>query len=179
MVRSTAARPEGYPSEFERVVTLTNGRRVRVAPIVPGDAPELVEAIRTADAETLRARFLGGPPPLTPHLLDELTRLDYVTRFALVARWRGRGIAIARYIADGTGSAEVAVVVAPEWRRLGLATALVGMLAERAASCGINTFTATYYAGNRPVSELATEGGARVVIADGLAQLDARIPDAN
>jgi GNAT superfamily N-acetyltransferase len=170
------ARPDGYPRAFERVVRLRDGRRVQIAPIVAEDAPELVEAIHDADAETLRARFLGGPPPLTPKLLDELTRVDYVTHFALVARWHGHGIAIARYIAEGAGSAEVAVVVAPEWRRLGLATALVQLLAERAAECGVTTFTATYYAGNRPVAELATEGSAHVVIADGIAEMAARLP---
>lgn len=175
-MRSATARPEGYPRAFERVVRLRDGRRVQVAPIVPADAPELVAAIHDADPETLRARFLGGPPPLTPRLLDELTRLDYVTHFALVARWRGRGIAIARYIADGAGSAEVSVVVAPEWRRFGLATALVQLLSERAAECGITAFTATYYAGNRPVAELATEGSARVVIADGIAEMAAQLP---
>ena len=173
---SPDARPEGYPRAFERVVTLRDGRRVDIAPIVPSDAPELVTAIHDADAETLRARFLGGPPPLTHELLDELTRVDYVTRFALVARHRGTGIAIARYIADGAGTAEIAVVVAPEWRRLGLATALVQMLAERAAECGVTTFTATYYAGNRPVAELASEGSARVVIADGIAEMAAHLP---
>lgn len=173
---SPDARPGEYPRAFERVITLRDGRRVDVAPIVPADAPELVAAIHDADPATLRARFLGGPPPLTPQLLDELTRVDYVTRFALVARDDGTGIAVARYIADGAGAAEVAIVVAPQWRRLGLATALLQLLAERAAACGITTFTATYYAGNRPVAELASENSARVVIADGIAELATQLP---
>src|SRR5450756_2349173 len=73
--------PPEYPSSFESVITLADGRRVQIRPILPSDAPELAEAIRTADAETLRARFLGGPPPLTDATLDRLTRVDYRSRF--------------------------------------------------------------------------------------------------
>ena len=172
--------PPGYPSTYETSVRLADGRQVEVRPILPSDAPELAEAIRTADPETLHARFLGAPPSLTRASLDRLTRLDYVNRFALVARSEGRGVAIARYgtlppSQDGSLVAEVAVVVRPEWRRIGLATALVELLARRALECGITDFTAMFLASNRPVTELAREGQARVVIAQGAAQLDASL----
>lgn len=171
-------RPSGYPSDYESVVRLSDGRTVRICPIVPSDAPELAEAIRTADPETLRSRFLGGPPPLTDAVLGSLTSVDYVSRFALVARSKDRGVAVARYAAsppadDGSVTADVAVAVAPEWRRIGLATVLLEELARRAQGCGITNFSALYSAGNRPVTELAREGNARVVIDDGAAQLDA------
>ena len=97
-----AQRPAGYPSEFERQVTLQDGRIVDVRPVVPDDAAELREAIETADADTVSRRFLGGPPSVTPALLEYLTVLDYRTRFGLVARDRltGRGVGIARYAFD-------------------------------------------------------------------------------
>ena len=88
--------PLKYPSTYESVITLADGRRVEIRPILPSDTPELAEAIRTADTETLRARFLGGPPPLTDATLDRLTRVDYCSRFALAAFSQGRGVAIAR-----------------------------------------------------------------------------------
>src|ERR1035437_6563653 len=64
-----------YPASDESVVRLSDGRRVEIRPILPSDAPELAEAIRTADAETLHARFLGGAPQLTDAVLDKLTGL--------------------------------------------------------------------------------------------------------
>lgn len=180
------AKPAGYPQEYEVSVRLKDGRRVGIRPILPSDAPELADAIRTADAETLHARFLGGPPPITRAILDELTRLDYTNRFALVARTgrlgRGRGVAVARYAVyppceDGSVEAEVAIAVDPEWRRVGLATQLIALLARRAHECGIARFTAQFLAQNRPVVELAHDGNARVVIADGAARLSAAIPE--
>lgn len=172
--------PPDYPSLYESAVRLADGRRVDIRPILPSDALELAEAIRTADAETLRARFLRGPPQLTDAVLDELTRVDYVTRFALVARSGGRGVAVARYgtlppSEDKPSVADIAVAVAPQWRRVGLATALVGLLARRAQECGITHFTALFLASNRPVTELAHEGHGRVVIAEGVAHLFAAL----
>lgn len=72
---------------------------VWVRPILPSDAPELAEAIRAADPDTLRRRFLGVPPRMTPRLLTWLTTVDYVRRFALVAfdPATGHGIAVARF----------------------------------------------------------------------------------
>jgi GNAT superfamily N-acetyltransferase len=180
--------PPGYPTAYECSVRLDDGRRVTIRPILPADADELADAIRSADPETLRMRFLGAPPPLTEAVLDELTRLDYSRRFAVVA-FGGRpkrGVGIARYIelppfddgtapVDGARSAEVAVAVTPEWRRVGLASILLQLLAQRAGECGITTFTATYLAANRPVGELATEGHARVLIKQGIGQLSAHV----
>ncbi len=170
--------PPGYPGSYECVVRLADGREVTISPILPSDATELAEAIRTADAETIRARFLGAPPPLTDAVLDGLTRVDYVRCFALVARNGGHGVAIARYAVmppsgDEALTAEVAVAVTPDWRRAGLATALVEMLAHRALECGITDLSAMFLAQNRPVTELAHGGQAKVVIAHGIAELHA------
>lgn len=176
--------PTGYPDEYEERVRLGDGRRVLLRPIVPTDAPELADAIRSADADTLRGRFLGGPPPLTEAVLKQLTCLDYTTRFAIVAFYRGKGIAIGRYAmlaqapdGDEDGHvAEVAVAVTPAWRHIGLATAIVERLARRASECGITHFTALFLAENKPVEELAREGNAHVVIAEGAARLYAELP---
>ncbi|MBG0831980.1 N-acetyltransferase [Planomonospora sp. ID67723] len=153
---SPTSPPAGYPRAFERTATLADGRTVFVRPIVPDDAPELAEAFRTADPDTLRSRFLGGAPSLNTRLLAHLTQVDYINRFALVARdaTTGRGVAITRYESPGGKSAEAAVAVDPAWRRVGLATVLVEMLAEAALDHGITSFTASYLADNQPVAAL-------------------------
>jgi GNAT superfamily N-acetyltransferase len=168
--------PEGYPAAFERWLRLRDGRGVWVRPILPSDAPELAEAIRTADADTLRRRFLGAPPRVTPRVLAWLTTVDYVRRFALVAfdPGTGRGVAVARFEPlEEDGVAEVAVAVDPAWRRIGLATGLVELLAEAAIERGVHSFGASYLAQNRPVDAMLAHAGtgAKHLIAHGVAEL--------
>ncbi len=166
--------PPGYPREYEREVRLRDGRTVEVRPIIPADAARLAEAIRTADPETLRRRFLGSPPPITPALLARLSTVDYRRRFALVAAdpRTGQGVGIARYEPVEPGVAEVAVAVDPAWRRVGLATGLIEMLARAALDRGVQTFSAYYLATNRPVAALLGLAGrqGRQVIEEGFAE---------
>lgn len=145
-----------------------------IRPILPTDAPLLGRAIRTADRDTIRRRFLGGSPRITTKLLAHLTTLDYVRRFALAAAdpQTGQGVAIARYEPLNEGIAEVAVAVDPAWRRVGLATALVEMLANAALDRGIHTFSVMYLAENRPVAALCAlgNGAGRQLIRQGIAE---------
>jgi len=171
--------PPGYPAEYERELRLRDGRHVFVRPIIPDDASALAVAVHTADRDTLRRRFLGGPPALTPERLDRLTGVDYIDRFALIAATDGgHGIGVARYEAAGDGRAEAAIVIDPAWRRAGLATAMMEILAEAALDRGIDTFTATYLAENRPVTALvnlaepARPGRIRYGIAEVAVHLD-------
>jgi RimJ/RimL family protein N-acetyltransferase len=170
-----AGLPPGYPRECEQEVTLRDERRVLIRPILPSDAPELAEAIKTADPDTLRRRFLGGPPRMTSALLAHLTVVDYVQRFALVAidTVTGRGVAVARYEPAGEGVADIAVVVRSGWRRVGLGTALILCLAKAAAERGIHTFSASYLAENAPVAALVEDAGGlrRQVIKQGVAEV--------
>ena len=173
--RQTADLPPGYPQEYRRLVTLRGGRSVLIRPVLPSDAPALAESIESADADTIRRRFLGGHPRVTPALLDYLTTVDYTSRFALVAVEPAsqRGVAIARYEPAGRdGTAEVAIAVTPGWRDAGLATELLRMLAQAASERGIHTFTGTYLAGNRPVTALINEAGepANQVTSRGIAE---------
>ena len=74
--RQSADLPPGYPQEYQRLVTLSDGRSVLIRPIQPSDAPMLAEAIESADADTIYRRFFGGRPRVTPELLDHLTTVN-------------------------------------------------------------------------------------------------------
>jgi RimJ/RimL family protein N-acetyltransferase len=172
---SPAEVPPGYPREYERRLRLRDGRTAAIRPIIPTDAAALAEAIMTADPDTLQRRFLGGPPHVTPALLERLTTLDYQRRFALAAadQRTGRGVAIARFEVVDEGVADVAVAVDPAWRRIGLATALVELLAQAALERGVGEFSAYYMAENRPISALLalTGGTGRRLIHEGIAEV--------
>ena len=173
--------PPGYPCDLELSVTLQDGRAVFLRPIVPDDAHALAEAIHAADADTLRRRVLGAPPPVNARLLRHLTTVDYVRRLALVGfdPTSGRGVAIARYEPVDEHTAEVAIAVEPAWRRAGLATAMIELLARAALKRGYDTFTATYLADNLPVAALVTgsDGSGHQQIRQGLAEVAVTLDD--
>ena len=94
--------------------------------------------------------------------------VDYNRRMAVVALGPdGPGVGIARYEALGdTDTAEVAVAVDPAWRHVGLATALVQLLAAAAVGNGLRHFTAEFFADNRDVTDIIAEAGAPYVVTD-------------
>jgi hypothetical protein len=142
-------------------LVLRDGRVVAVRPITPQDLPALRDAIEHTDAETLRLRFLGGRPPRDEASLHHLVEVDYSTRLALVAIDEScNGAGIARYEGSpGSDIAEVAVTVAPGWRRVGLGTGLLVLLSQAAIQHGIRQFTATYLAENQEVARLIARSG--------------------
>ena len=158
--------PEGYSRQYEREVTLDDGRVAYLRPVVPDDLNELRNAVAEADAETLRQRFLGGRPPSSDKEFHDLVHVDYDRRFAVVALSESRrGIGIARYEAAEDGNrAEVAVAVDPGWRRVGLATALLQLLGEAALDHGIETFTVVFVVDNVDVSSILRESHLPVVL---------------
>lgn len=158
--------PTGYSRVYERDMTLTDGRVVRLRPVVPDDVEELRRAVAEADAETLHSRFLGGRPPETDEEFERLVRVDYDRRFAVVALTQSRrGVGIARYEAGPDGdAAEVAVAVDPGWRRVGLASAMLMLLGQAALDHAITRFTMEFMVENVDVSSIMSATHLPVVV---------------
>jgi RimJ/RimL family protein N-acetyltransferase len=148
--------PAGYPIEYERKVTLRDGSVAQVRPVVPADADLIAMEAARADPETLYLRFFTPSLRIDEQRLRRLTELDYHHRFAVVAfSADGEGIGIARYEGEpGSPSAEVAVTVKPEWRRLGVAAALFAILDEAAGANGIQRLEAIYLEENTAAEQL-------------------------
>ncbi|MGZ4590638.1 MAG: N-acetyltransferase family protein [Actinomycetes bacterium] len=151
---------DAYPADLERVAVLADHREVFIRPVRPSDAAELRRAIATADTDTLYARFLGAPPHEEASI-RRLVEVDYRHRLALVAfAPDGTGVGIARYEGEvGSDTAEVAVVVDPGWRRVGLGSLLLRELGAAAVSRGIRRFTALALADNYSVLALLRAAG--------------------
>ena len=151
--------PPGYPFDYERRLELDDGRFVYVRPVVPGDAVLLAEAIEQADTDTLYHRFFNPAIRLDNARLRHLTELDYKKRFAIAAFSEGQGVAIARYEPAGEGLAEIAVVVTPGWRRVGLATALFSLIEAAAIERGIHRLEALFLAENHAIERVLEKRG--------------------
>ena len=170
--------PLGYPAELEDTLTLPDGRVVQVRPILPSDFDQLVDAIDSADEETLLLRFFTTAPNLSATRIHHLAEVDYASRLALVVLDRdGRGVAVARYEGDAeSDTAEVAVTVDPDWRRLGIATTLLARLEGPAVAHGIMRFEALYLPQNRAVAAVFSNlGYSDQSIEDGIARVDKKL----
>jgi RimJ/RimL family protein N-acetyltransferase len=81
---------------------------------------------------------------------DRLLDIDHHDREAVVAVIDGEIVGVARYAGwPGTRAADLAVVVADDWQRQGVATRMVSGLADHARSAGVQCFTATMHADNQ------------------------------
>src|SRR5258708_40262776 len=95
------ADPE-FISQRTTDVTLDDGPRVRLRPIVPQDKAMLDDGFANLSDESRYRRFAGAVSKLTPALLAYLTEIDYTDHFAWVAFASGDpgrpGLGVARYV---------------------------------------------------------------------------------
>lgn len=126
---------------------LSDGTPVLLRAIRPDDKAMLLDGFaRLSEASRLR-RFMAPIPELTPQQLEYLTEVDGVDHSAWVAVLRDRpdfGLGVGRFIrivSDPT-VAEAAITVVDDYQGLGLGTLLLGVLAARARTSGIEKFRA-------------------------------------
>lgn len=153
--------PDGYPYELSQDVELSDGAVLHIRPVVPADIERVRHAFAVGDAESIRRRFLTGAPPSDESHLHYLVELDYHDRLALVGLdAEGNSVGISRYEGtDGEGSAEIAIVVVPEWRRRGVGRVLLEALEEPALRSGITRLVAGFQLDNRQIAHLLAENG--------------------
>ena len=150
---------------------LSDGTRVLIRAIRPGDKDMLAKGLELLSEESRRRRFLGAKPRLTAAELRYLTEVDGDSHFALVAvrpENFAQIVAVARYVRlpETPTTAEAAIVVGDPWQRKGLGRRLAVMLADAAREHGIERFSATIASDNpgglalmQTLSERLEQGG--------------------
>ncbi|HUA11933.1 MAG TPA: GNAT family N-acetyltransferase [Solirubrobacteraceae bacterium] len=142
----------------ESVVSLADGSSIRVRPIAASDRAALADGFDSLSTTSRYRRFLAPVDRLTDGWLTYLTEVDHHDHEALVASAAesGEPVGVARFIrlADEPVVAEAAVAVVDGWQGRGVGSALVGLLAERAAEEGVERLRATSLADNVPAIRL-------------------------
>jgi GNAT superfamily N-acetyltransferase len=164
-------------------MTLADGARLRVRPIVAADREPLADAFDRLSDRSRRQRFLAPKPRLSARELDYLTDVDHVTHEALVAidETTGEIVAVGRYATGGAGgpAADMALVVVDAWQRRGIGHALAVRLVERARANGITRLTGTALADNLRVRTLLDRLGFRVrSVSAGVVEVELDVPPA-
>ena len=166
-----------YPAQLEAEVALRDGSLTHIRPVRAGDAEALLAFLRALPDEDRRLRFFSMGNDLARTAHDE-TNVDYVQSLGLVAtvgpeqRIVGHGL----YAPYGDGRAEVAFAIAHEYQGRGLATLLLGQLAEAAASNGIDTFEAIVLGENRRMLDVFRHSGFPIKIQHDMGTVEVSFP---
>ena len=153
------------------ILRLNDGRSVAIRPIFPTDLDALRTFYASLSPRTRAQRFHVSIKELPEVLLRELTAVDSSVHVAFVAEDRGAAVdrpgalvAEARYVRHaGSDSAEFALVVADEWHRAGLGTALVQALLRNARFAGLCRICGDVLADNQATRGFLGSLGARPV----------------
>ncbi len=139
--------------------------RPGIRPLRPDDAGRLQAFVRALSPQARYLRFHTGLNELSPALLAAMTRLDARRQRAHVAVALGDGgeiiVGDARYGAaqDDPASAEIGIVVAEAWRRIGVGSALLHALLDDARAAGIATVYGEVLAENLATLSFARNAG--------------------
>ncbi|MDQ6674598.1 MAG: GNAT family N-acetyltransferase [Chloroflexota bacterium] len=149
-----------YPAELEADVALRDGSVAHVRPIRTEDEPCLLAFLGELSEDDRRMRFFGLSNDLSRTAHDEAD-VDYVHSLGLLATVGSpeRIVGHALYASAGDGRAEVAFAISADYQGRGLATILLGQLADAAAANGIETFEALVLPENRRMLEVLRESG--------------------
>jgi RimJ/RimL family protein N-acetyltransferase len=162
-------------------LTLADGARLRVRPIVPADRQPLADAFDRLSDGSRHQRFLGPKARLSARELDYLTDIDHVSHEALVAidETSGQIVGVGRYATGTPGgvAADMALVVVDDWQRRGIGHGLAVRLLERACANGIRRLTGTALADNVRIRALLERLGFRVAaVSNGVVEVALDVP---
>lgn len=178
--------PPGPNADFVRrhtvEITLRDGGRIRVRPVLPDDKERLLAGLSHLSPESRYRRFFSATSSLSPAMLAYLTELDYADHFAWAALDLDQpgepGVGVARYIRDRQEpeAAEVAVAVADDHHGRGIGTLLLEVVGLTASQQGIDRLVALVLPSNEPMKGLLHGLGARLAFDPSTGCLRAELP---
>jgi acetyltransferase len=126
-----AVRP--YPKEWERTITLRNGRKAFVRPVRPEDEEAFKRFFEKITPEDLRLRFFAPVRDFSHTFLARLTQLDYARAIAFVAfdEETGEMMGAVRVHADANHkTGEYGILLRSDLKGLGLGWTLMRLMIE-------------------------------------------------
>lgn len=158
-----------YPVEEERMVSLKNGKQVRLRPARASDADGIRALFHSMPADDIFTRFFRRVRSLSNKEVQRLCNLNYETEVAFVAvqgpRENEHVVGQACYfINPSTNLAETAFMIDPTWQGTGLGTSLQVRLAEHAKGRGLRGFVAEILPANAKMIALARKGSDKIQV---------------
>jgi acetyltransferase len=147
---------ESYPAQYESNLTLRNGSVVFLRPIKATDGDIVIDLVEKLSSNSKYLRFLRSLDSLSENLLYQLTHVNYISEFALVAAINEGGneriITVARYAySSEDNNTELAVTVRDDWQHHGLGKSLLERIVEISKEHGISQYVAIIAPQNKTI----------------------------
>ncbi len=158
------------PSTPTSTMALSEGGDVTFRMMTPSDAEIEQAFVSGLSPESRYQRFFYGLQRLPPHMLAQLTQVQFPFSYAVIAtvmeEGREKQIGVARYApTEEEGVAEFAVVVADQWHGRGIATRLMHLVTVAAAiGGGIHRLDGIILRDNKAMRALADKLGFDAVV---------------
>jgi len=155
---------KGYPTQYESLLTLKNGREVFLRPILPTDEYLILNLFNKLDSDSIYLRFLRPLKALPEDILFQLTHINYNSDFALVAVIKEDGkdsiIAVARYGYQlEENVTDFAIVVRDDWQHYGLGKSLLVKIFAIGKEKGIFCFVSIIDSTNKIMKQILRKLG--------------------
>jgi acetyltransferase len=142
-----------YPQGLVRTRDLSDGRRVTIRPIRPGDVEIVQDFVRHLSQESRYSRFMSQLNELSASKLKYFTDIDYDRHLALIAVAAAGAeeieVGVARYVGlPQPESCEFAIAVDDAWQGSGVAGILMTTLMDAARERGFQSMNGTVLATN-------------------------------
>ena len=158
-----AVRP--YPKEWERRMTLRDGRAIFVRPVRPEDEPLYPPFFARVTPDDLRLRFFAPVKDFSHLFIARFTQIDYARAMAFIALEGASGdmLGVVRLHANSNyDSGEYAILVRSDLKGQGLGWQLMQMIIEYARSEGLQTIEGQVLSENATMLAMCRELGFHV-----------------
>ncbi len=158
-----AVRP--YPSEWERTLSLSDGRRIVARPIRPDDEALYPEFLQQVSAQDLRLRFFAPMREFSHAFIARLTQIDYARAMAFVAIDAAHHnlLGVVRLHSDANYEAgEYAILLRSDLKGQGLGWQLMQLIIAYAKSEGLKRIEGQVLTENTVMLRMCEELGFHV-----------------
>ena len=159
-----AVRP--YPSEWERTLSLSDGRRIVARPIRPEDEALYPQFLEQVSAQDLRLRFFAPMREFSHAFIARLTQIDYARAMAFVAIDEARHnlLGVVRLHSDANYEAgEYAILLRSDLKGQGLGWQLMQLIMAYAKSEGLKRIEGQVLTENTVMLRMCEELGFHIV----------------
>jgi GNAT superfamily N-acetyltransferase len=157
---------KGYPKEWERHLSLPDGKPIYVRPIRPDDEALYAPFFAAETADDLRLRFFAPVKDFGHAFIARFTQIDYARAMAFIALDEATGemLGVARLHAiPGENSGEYAILVRSDLKTHGLGWLLMQLIIEYARAKGLGSIQGQVLRENTTMLRMCTELGFEIV----------------